>query len=271
MRVVTRTLRQLRVVSTDVRRNAALQLLLESSEPQGHNEVQLPVNQVGARGIALSLVAGGLCVMAPFGARAQSADVAGLGYDRGAPNARIAVVEFGDFGCSACARFEEQTFAQFNREFIATGRVKWKFIPFVIGSFPNSEEATIAAECAADQSSFWSMHNLLYSRQREWSRLRDPRVKMEQLATELRLDLAAFRTCYGSDAIRERIGRANEVAGRLRLRGTPTFFINGREALGALPIEEWRKLIAEASGVADDAPDPDCEATTDQAAPCRDG
>ena len=194
------------------------------------------------------LTAAALLSILPVAAAGQGTDLTGLGYDRGVPNARVAVVEFGDFGCSACALFETQTFAQFNREFIATGRVKWKFVPFVMGSFANSEEATIAAECAADQSAFWSMHNLIYQRQRDWNRLRDPRPKLEELAAELRLDMAAFRTCYRSDGIKERIRRANDVAGRLRLRGTPTFFINGREALGALGMDDWRKLVAEAGG-----------------------
>jgi len=207
------------------------------------SEMRPPIHLLGRSvSVAVSLA------VLPLAVHAQGTDLSGLGYDRGAPSARIAVIEFGDFGCSACASFETDTFAQFNREFIATGRVKWKFIPFVIGSFANSEEATIAAECAADQASFWSMHNLLYQDQREWARLRNPRAKLEELAARLKLDMPAFRTCFGSDAVRDRIRRANDVAGQLRLRGTPTFFINGREALGALRIEDWRKLIAEVGG-----------------------
>jgi protein-disulfide isomerase len=176
-------------------------------------------------------------------AAAQTADLAGLGFDLGATSAAIAVVEFGDFGCSACARFETDTFAQFNREFILTGRVKFKFIPFVMGSFPNSEEATRAALCAADQSAYWSMHELLYERQREWLRLGDPKAKFEELAATLGLERPAFRTCYASDATKERIDTANRTARELRLRGTPTFFINGQEALGAIPIETWRRIL----------------------------
>jgi protein-disulfide isomerase len=185
-----------------------------------------------------------LLIVLPSVASAQMADVTDLGYDLGATSARISVVEFGDFGCSACARFETDTFGAFNREFIATGIIKFKYVPFVMGSFPNSEEATKAALCAADQSSYWSMHEMLFERQLDWLKLHDPREKFEELATALRLDIPAFRECYASDATKDRIDTANRTARELRIRGTPTFYVNGREALGAIPIETWRELLS---------------------------
>lgn len=186
---------------------------------------------------------GVLLAAMPTGVMAQVADVAGLGFDLGLANAPIAVVEFGDFGCSACARFHTDTFAQFNREFIMSGRVKFKFIPFVMGSFPNSEQATRAALCAADQASFWSMHDILYDRQREWLPLRDPARKFDEFAGVLGLDVDTFRACRAAGSTAARVDAATGTARRLRVRGTPTFFINGREALGAIPIEQWRRIL----------------------------
>ena len=171
------------------------------------------------------------------------ADVADLGFDVGAASAPVAIVEFGDFGCSACAHFANETYALFSREFILSGRVKFKYVPFVMGSFPNSGDATKAALCAADQFSYWPMHARLYEN-RDWLRLRDPKQKFEEFAAALDLDMAKFRDCYASDATKERIDTANRVARDLRIRGTPTFFINGREALGSITIEAWRRLLA---------------------------
>lgn len=194
---------------------------------------------------ALILIAVLAAALLPGATRAgaQMADVTDLGFDRGAASARIAIVEFGDFGCSACAQFETETFAQLNREFIMPGRVKFKYVPFVMGSFPNSTEATKAALCAADQSSYWSMHDVLFGKQREWLRLRDPAGKFEEFAAALRLDVAAFRECYAGNDTNARIEAANRTARSLRVRGTPTFYINGSEALGAIPIETWRRIL----------------------------
>jgi protein-disulfide isomerase len=192
------------------------------------------------RAIAFALA---LCALDAGVTRAQSLDVATLGYDRGNPGAPITIIEFGDFGCSACGIFARDTFSQFEREFIATGRVRWKYVPFVLGSFPNSGAATRAAECAAEQDAFWSMHDVLYRRQREWSKMIGVRGHLEKYATELKLDLARYRDCYEKDRPARKVQQNNEMAASLMVRATPTFFINGQRAVGALPIEQWRRVI----------------------------
>jgi protein-disulfide isomerase len=182
------------------------------------------------------------------GSAAQLVDVAKLGYDRGTPGAPIVVIEFADFGCSACGQFARDVWPQLEREFVATGRMQWKYVPFTLGMFPNGDEAAKAAECAADQDSFWSMHDLLYGQQRDWSRLRDPADKLKELASKLGLDGAAFARCYRADSGSARTKRNTEAARDLMVRATPTFFVNGQRVVGAIPIAEWRKVIALVSG-----------------------
>lgn len=189
----------------------------------------------------IAVVAGFMLVVP---AAAQTVDVADLGYNRGNPGAPIMVVEFADFACSACGQFARDVWPQLQREFIANGRMQWKYVPFNLGMFPNGDVAASAAECAADQASFWSMHDLLYEKQREWSRQRNPRTKFEELATQLKLDRAAFARCYEENAAGDRIAKNNDAARQLLVRGTPTFFVNGQRVVGSLPIEEWRKVVA---------------------------
>lgn len=193
----------------------------------------------GLLAIALAIAAA-----LPGGASAQSVDVSTLGYDRGMPGAQILVVEFGDFGCSACGQFARDVWPQLQREFVATGQVHWKYVPFNLGMFPNGDEAASAAECAADQDSFWSMHDLLYEKQKEWNRLGDPRTKFAEFAAQLRLNIGSFNRCYGAEGGAARTKRNTEAARELMVRATPTFFVNGQRVVGALPIEEWRKVIA---------------------------
>ncbi|MCI0432049.1 MAG: DsbA family protein [Gemmatimonadetes bacterium] len=195
--------------------------------------------------IAIALT---LAAAPPAPGAAQSVDLTGLGYDKGSPNAPVFIIEFGDFGCSACAQFASETMSAVQREFISTGIVRWKYVPFTLGSFPNSDAATRAGECAADQDAFWSMHDLLYARQKDWNRLRDPGATFEKLAVEIGLDARRFRQCYELDPRRDRIAASNAAARDLLIRGTPTFFVNGRRVMGALPITEWRKIIALVTG-----------------------
>jgi protein-disulfide isomerase len=181
--------------------------------------------------------------MTAASAVAQSVDLSGMGFDRGNSTAPITIVEFGDFGCSACGIFARETFAQFEREFIQTGRVRWKYVPFVLGSFPNSAAVTRAALCAAEQDAFWSMHDLLYQRQREWAKMFGIRAQLEKYAGQLKLNAAAFNQCYNKDNPAATMRRNDQAAATLMIRATPTFFINGQRAVGALSMEQWRRVI----------------------------
>jgi protein-disulfide isomerase len=184
----------------------------------------------------------------------QSVDVTKLGYDRGMPGAPVLVVEFADFGCSACGQFARDVWPELQREFVANGRVQWKYVPFILGMFPNGDEAAKAAECAADQNAFWSMHDVLYEKQKEWSRLKNPQAKLAEFAGRLDLDAKAFDRCYTADSGAARTKQNDAAAKELMVRATPTFFVNGQRVVGALPITEWRKVFAMVSAGADPEP-----------------
>jgi protein-disulfide isomerase len=91
------------------------------------------------------------------------------------------------------------------------------------------------------------MHDLLYTNQKEWSRERKPRGAFIGFATRLGLDRQRFEHCLDTDPRADHIRRTTEAARSLLIRHTPTFFVNGRRAIGALPITEWRKIIAQVS------------------------
>jgi protein-disulfide isomerase len=175
----------------------------------------------------------------------RRAALKGPGYDRGSPDAPVLVLEFSDFGCPYCGHFALQTLPQIDSEFISKGTVRWKYVPFVMGMFPNGGEAARAAECAGDQdtSEFWRMHDKLYGTQRQWRGAQDPESLFLGYADELGLDRKAFATCYGSDAVKNRIAAHNELAARLGVHATPTFFISGVRVQGALPMQQFRLLL----------------------------
>ena len=177
---------------------------------------------------------------------AQTREVGNAGFTRGDSAAPITVVEFGDFGCSACAMFARETFPVLEAEFVSTGQVYWRFIPFVLGPFRHAEEAAVAALCAGAQAAFWPMHDVLYARRHEWLDPRDPSSVFQAFATELQLDVKRFAECYETKAIEDRVKQWTKLARRLGVRATPTFFVNDRRALGALPPDDFRWLLEQA-------------------------
>lgn len=177
---------------------------------------------------------------------AQQASIPAGGFARGAQDAAVVVVEFLDFGCSACAQFATGTFPNVEAEYIDTGRVRWIAVPFVLGSFRNSDAATRAAICAGDQDAFWSMHDLLFA-DRSWVSARNPESIIRALARSADLDTASFDACMGSSRTRDRVRQTGAEARRAGVRGTPMFFINNRVALGALSWPHFQRLLDDAA------------------------
>ncbi len=177
----------------------------------------------------------------------QDVDLTGIGHELGDPDAPVVVVEYADFACGACAQFVAETWPHIRREFVETGQVRWKVVPFELG-FRNSEEGARAGECGADQHMFWELHDALYEKRDAWVDERNPRDELSRLAELTGLDVDRFRDCYEDKTFQERTKAANRAARAEGVRGTPTFFINGFQVQGALPIEAFRTLLEDAGG-----------------------
>jgi protein-disulfide isomerase len=169
-----------------------------------------------------------------LGAFQQALAPGASGYDRGSTRAAVTVVEFADFGCRYCARFAAETYPALAAEFVKTGKVRWRYVPFVLGMFPNGDEAARAGTCAAEQgpAAFGRMHDRLFAGQDAWTSTGDA--------------AGAFASCYVSEAAAARVNAANSLAERMAVRSTPTFFVNGSRVEGALPAEQFRTVLLDA-------------------------
>lgn len=170
-------------------------------------------------------------------------DLTGIGYDRGSTTAPVVMIDLSDFSCPYCGAFSIRTYPAIEREYVKTGKVFFKYVPFVAGGFPNSREATRATECAADQGGFWPMMTRVYESQREWRKGGDPYPLLSGLASTAGLDTVRLRECYRSGRTDARTARASNLANDLGVRVTPSFIINERPVQGALPLADFRKVI----------------------------
>jgi protein-disulfide isomerase len=165
------------------------------------------------------------------------------GYIDGAPGAPITVIEFSDFGCGYCRLFSLGTYPALHRDYVQTGRVRWRFVPFSIGRFPNSDRAAIAAECAAEQDepAFWRLKDALFETQGEWRSGGD--APFHALAAAAGLEPDAFAACMSGPAAAARLRRSNRMAELGSITGTPTFLIEGRRVMGAVPEPQFRGVL----------------------------
>jgi protein-disulfide isomerase len=156
---------------------------------------------------------------------------------RGSSTAKVTIVEFADFECPFCGRVEPtvQTLAA---RYGSKVRFVWKDLP--LDGHPDARPAALAAFAAGAQGKFWEMHDLLYAHQRSLGR-----KDLDGDARSLGLDAAAFDRDLDRAAGAARIADDGELARQLGVDGTPTFFVNGRPIVGALPIDAFVKIIDE--------------------------
>lgn len=167
----------------------------------------------------------------------------GIGHSVGTPDAPVKILEFSDFGCGYCRLFQEQTRPILLDEYVDSGLVQWTYVPFVLGIFPNGEEAALAGECAAEQEHFEPMRRRLYEDQAGWRDSSEPGAFFARLASEEGLDEGRFTECMEGDAVRAQVQENTRLGQMGGVRGTPAFFINGFPVPGALPIDSFRDLL----------------------------
>jgi protein-disulfide isomerase len=182
-----------------------------------------------AGGIALYLSRQGTTAADPDAKNVASAQ--GNGRIRGAADAPITLVEYGDYQCPTCGLYHPIVTELLSRY---TGKLKLEYHHFpLIQIHPNAMMASWAAEAAADQGKFWEMHDLLYLRQSEWSPSPNAEALFVQYAIQLGLDSNAFQQSIRSPVTHERV-LADVRKGSAIVQGTPTFVLNG-ELIRDLP------------------------------------
>lgn len=174
------------------------------------------------------------------------------GFEQGSKAAPITILELSDFGCPYSGRFARETYPQVVQDFIARGKVRWKYVAFVLGPFPNGKEAARAAECAGDQGPvrFRAMHDRLFAEQESWKQSADAKALFATYAKDAGIDMKRFSACYAGSEVEARIAASNGLADSLGVRSTPTFFVNGERVEGALPYAEFKSIIEEKSHAA---------------------
>lgn len=165
----------------------------------------------------------------------------GLPY-AGSPTAPVTLEEYADFQCPYCGEYARQTEPRLVQAYVIRGEVRivWHPIAFL------GEESVWAAEaarCAQDQGRFWPYAQLLYRHQGPENSGAFAIPRLETLARQAGLDLAAFRSCLKSGRYRSLVEAATAAARQRGVDATPTFFINGQKVTGALPFTEMARLL----------------------------
>jgi protein-disulfide isomerase len=181
--------------------------------------------------------------LTPQEQQAQPLDVSLLGFNQGSPSAEVKVLELSDFGCGYCRQFQQEVYPILKKIYVDGGYLEWKFIPYVLGRFPNALQAATASECAGEQDQFFPMQERLFAEQPRWRASADPFPLFAELAAEEGLDVERYNTCIEAGWRDGRLRSNLRYGQMIGAQGTPTFMIDGRPLGGALPLTSFRDIL----------------------------
>lgn len=165
---------------------------------------------------------------------------------RGSADAPLTLVEFTDYQCPYCRRFQAEVWPRLKREWVDTGKLRVVVRDLPLGFHAGALPAAEAAHCAAEQGQFWAMHDALLK----------PATGLDETGLEAQarivgLDVPRFRDCVASKRYAMAIARNAALASSLGINGTPAFVMGtvhrnllyGWALMGARPYEDFDTVL----------------------------
>ena len=216
---------------------------------------------------ALALAAGSTAVWAAPAKKAPATDWSRTvvatpegGMAMGNPRAKVSLVEYASLACPHCRHFAQEAMGPLKGSYVRTGKVRYEYRPFILNGYDLA--ATTVARCAGPRG-FFPIAEATFATQDQWmARIKaTPDARMKQLEalppSKLFPEMAriagfqALGASKGLPVARANVCLADEKAaqrlldqtnaGRARgIRGTPTFYLNGKQLDGA----DWASVEA---------------------------
>jgi len=147
----------------------------------------------------------------------------------GKSDAPVKIVEFGDYKCPFCQRFELSIFPKIQKDYIDTGKVQFYFLNYILFG----DESRLAAEASESiyhhyPDRFWNFHQLLYKNQGPEDKSWVTEDVLEKIAKQAvpNLNVSQLRSDMDHSTYDKDINKDMKMGGAGL--GTPTLLINGK-------------------------------------------
>ena len=159
----------------------------------------------------------------------------------GPPGAVVKIEEYSDYACGAC-RAAAGKLEEMLKVYPGGIRLTLKHYP-LSNIHPWSLDAAAYADCAGEQGKFREYAARLFEGQEKWGKALSKPAEFEAFASELGLNWPQMQACTAAPETRQRITLEMAEGDLKGVSATPTFFINGKRAVGpAQLLEHVRKL-----------------------------
>ncbi len=163
---------------------------------------------------------------------------------RGAHDGKVVLVEYSDFQCPACSRYEP-LLRELLQEF--GGKLEFVYRYFPLRQIHvNANLSAYAAEAAGRQEKFWEMHDMIFDHQDDWADASAARNIFLGYASDLRLDIEKFKTDLGLKDVADKVEKDYQGGLRAGVNSTPTFYLNGQKISNPRSYAEFQTIINQA-------------------------
>lgn len=163
----------------------------------------------------------------------------------GDKNAKVTIIEFGDFQCPFCEKLYTEVEKNLIKDYVNKGKAKFAFRHYAfLGQ--ESTDAALASECANEQGKFWEYHNYLYENQGAENSGTFSKDNLKSFAATLGLDTAKFNDCLDTTKYQKNVDKDLTEGGAAGVSGTPATFVNGVLLEGAAPYADFKAEIEKA-------------------------
>jgi protein-disulfide isomerase len=158
----------------------------------------------------------------------------------GKEDAPVTVIEYASMTCGHCAMFHTNTYPEFKKRYVDTGKAKYILREFPLD--PLAAGAFMLARCAG-KDRYFPLVETLFQQQRNWV-VQKPIEPLFAIAKQAGFTQQSFDACLQDQKMLDAIEWVRaRGADKFKVDSTPTFFINGKIFKGALSIEDMAKAI----------------------------
>jgi protein-disulfide isomerase len=232
------------------------EIIMPQAARQG-NEVYFPSKSLSITRRALANLVGlaALCTFAPLpligDAKAQNA-TGGLAAIEpvslpdmalGPRNAPVTIVDYSSMTCSHCAAFMINVFPMLRSKYIDTGQVRFVFREFPLDT--RAEAASMLARTIANDDSLRYFGAIDYLFKQQDQLIAQPADTLQRAGRQYGISEQGVETCLKDQALLDKITVDRKIANEVvKVRATPTFFINGQMNEGFMSFEATDSKIA---------------------------
>ena len=164
----------------------------------------------------------------------------------GKPDAKISIIEFGDYQCTFCYKFHKDTMKEIVTKYVNKGDVNFAYRDFPLNGAA-SIMASEASYCAQEQGKFWEYHDMLYE---NWDGENTGWITNNALlafARNVELNIEKFNSCMNNSTFHQKVLINEQFAKNIDIDATPSFLIfNETEVyriVGAQSFEKFEHVL----------------------------